>query len=117
MPTPPERVAGYLVLSALVAMRFPVRAAAWMVRVPVSTKFQPQNHGAVSRDACDQIERKAMPKICRVFNEFCPGVAYLIIDVERAGGPRMARRRRRFRTSAAVVSAQYALSSSSQKAK
>jgi hypothetical protein len=23
--------------------------------------FRPQNHGAVSRDACDQIERKVMP--------------------------------------------------------
>jgi hypothetical protein len=40
----------------------------------------------VSRDACDQIERKARQKICRVFNEFCPGNAHLITDVERAGG-------------------------------
>jgi beta-ureidopropionase / N-carbamoyl-L-amino-acid hydrolase len=49
----------------------------------------------VPRGACDQIERKAIPKNCRVFNEFCPGGSYLIIDVERAGGPKLARLRTR----------------------
>jgi hypothetical protein len=44
-----------------------------------------------------------MPRICRVFNEFCPGGAYLIIHVERAGGPKLARLRRRFPREACII--------------
>jgi hypothetical protein len=74
--------------------RFPSEPLPGWSGFPCPQNYRPQNHGAVSA-GCDQIERKAMPKICRVFNEFCPGSAYLIIDVERAGGPKLARLRRR----------------------
>ena len=80
--------------------RFPSEPLPGWSGFPCPQNFRPQDHGAVSRDACDQIERKAMPKICRVFNEFCPGGAYLIIDVERAGRSKLARLRRRFQESA-----------------
>jgi hypothetical protein len=53
-------------------LRFPSEPLLEWSRFPCPQNFKPQNHGAVSGDACDQIERKAMPKICRVFNEFCP---------------------------------------------
>ena len=95
-----ERVTGYLAVSARVANGREPRSLLEPL-LPVLSgflcpqNFRPQNHGAVFRGACDQIERKAIPKNFRVFNEFCPAAPNSIIDVERAVGPKLARLRRR----------------------
>src|SRR5215831_4054862 len=77
-PTPPERVAGYLAVSArvtngrdrrlLLEPVLPVQSG-----FPCPQNFRPQNHGVVSRGTYDQIERKAIPKNWIVFNDFCRG--------------------------------------------
>jgi hypothetical protein len=62
-----ERVTGYLAVSARVANSREPRSLLEPL-LPVRSgflcpqNFRPQNHGAVSRGACDQIERKAILK-------------------------------------------------------
>jgi len=65
-----------LAWQAVESRRFPSEPLPGWSGFPCPQNFRPQNHGAVSRDACDRIERKAMQKICRVFNELCPGGAF-----------------------------------------
>jgi hypothetical protein len=86
-----------LAWQAVESRRFPSEPLPGWSGFPCPQNFRPQNHGAVSGDACDQIERKARPK--KSTESSMSSAPEMLIQQsmwERAGGPKLARLRRRF---------------------
>jgi hypothetical protein len=57
---------------------------------------RPQNRGAVSSRARNQIERETIPNYCKLFNEFSYYALRLTFDAERADERKLARLLKRF---------------------
>jgi hypothetical protein len=56
----------------------------------LDTNFRPQNRGAVSKRARNQIERQTIANYCKLFNEFLPYALRLTFDLERADERKLA---------------------------